>query len=124
MVTCQWGLAWCIALDTAATSVSSPAWSLLPLPLEVEVHPVEVLRRHELDERCPQPGPGGGVGGHLVQGRLVEARRRQHHPVTGAVGAGDEVGQGLALVARPIPGRSAATVASPPTSDAEVRQAW
>ena len=121
MVTCQCGLAWCMALDTAATRVSRPAWSLLPLPSKSRFTPSRFFAATSCTSAAAQARSGGGVGGHLVQGGLVEARRRQHHAVAGAMGTGDEIGEGLALVADP-PRAALLHGGVAAHADAEVRQ--
>ncbi len=121
MVTCQCGLAPCMALDTAATRVSRPAWSLVPLPSKSRFTPSRFFAATSWTSDASQARSGGGVGGHLVQGRLAEARRRQHHPVAGAMGTGDEIGEGLALVADP-PRAALLHGGVAAHADAEVRQ--
>jgi hypothetical protein len=91
------------------------------LPLEVEIHPVQILGLHRGDQRGRQSGRRGGVRGDLVQGLLVETGHGEHDPVPGGVGPGDQVDQVLALVA--VPTRPALVERAVGIGvDAEIRQ--
>src|SRR5581483_8353404 len=72
-----------------------------PRSFEVEVGSVHSLGPDGGDDVVGQGLVSGLVVGQLIQSLLVEALDAEHHPVAGGVGAGDEVGQGLALVAVP-----------------------